>query len=290
MIRVQHLLQRKGIILSYLPAVGSSEMEHNPKCIPFLVGAPRQIVHYGILEIYEDVDLSELLSTNQSKPSDRRSNFMAQDLTDLPHSNQSQAKSSLLLCMLLVPSHMIPCEILDFFGSSLDCIVSINIFRHFRSADKYMAILRLDSFTALEQIIQDHHDQLLSSLDQVHCLLYQIKSIKFSDASSAKFVTEDEIFASFEHDKAVSPHSQFLYQSILGQTPPPSPSTLAKEMTLDASANLVAKLYPQQQCQHDPTGSTVSNWSTEVAVVSSQDQKELDRVGGFVPIKVRFYR
>jgi hypothetical protein len=111
-----------------------------------------------------------------------------------------------VLCLLLVPSFMIPTEIIHFFSSSLEKINSIRIFAHRNDSEKYMAILCVNSPLLASEIIRDYNSQLLSSLDRTYCLLFPVKDILFNiaidnngddfeDLKNAIQITNNDYFA-----------------------------------------------------------------------------------------------
>lgn len=106
------------------------------------------------------------------------------------------------LCLLDVPAHMIPKEILRFFGSNLAQISSIRIVKHTTQSDKYLAIIDVISVEAANQFVCDFSGQVLSSLEDVRCTLVPIAKIVIDQhdnfeptsraSSAASLNTEDD--------------------------------------------------------------------------------------------------
>ncbi len=87
-------------------------------------------------------------------------------------------QSEVLVCLLEVPSYMIPCELIQFFASVQDSILTLTIFRHYSDSSKYCGILCIDNAINAQRIIDDYNGQLMSSLDGcTHCELRQVTNI-----------------------------------------------------------------------------------------------------------------
>ena len=146
----------------------------------------------GTLEFHEQLPLL------CHPTSDADFTAVADSVDNLNHLNPSEAgKSDRIIqgnkvCLLLVPSFMIPCEILRYFTKSyLDRMLSIQILRHIgNNDDKYLAFLELDSEESAKCFIQDFNGQPLSSLEQVTCILYSIKTVHASTVNCHDSVNE----------------------------------------------------------------------------------------------------
>ena len=75
------------------------------------------------------------------------------------------------LCLLNVPSFMIPNGIIQFFSCYRSSILSIRILRHYHQQEDYLAVLTMESAEAAQIIITDFHGKPLSSLDPILCML-----------------------------------------------------------------------------------------------------------------------
>lgn len=115
----------------------------------------------GEIHLYDSINLSKVLDGND-QPDD--SIFSESTPTDL-------------LCLVYVPSYMIPAEILQYFSADLECISSFKILRHRCDQRKYMALLRTISVDAAAKLCADYNSQILSSIDQSICTLVPVRSI-----------------------------------------------------------------------------------------------------------------
>ena len=146
----------------------------------------------GTLEFHEQLPLL------WQPTSDADFSALTDSVDNLNHLNPLEAgKSDSIIqgnkvCLLLVPSFMIPCEILRYFTKSyLDRMLSIQILRHIgNNDDKYLAFLELDSEESAKCFIQDFNGQPLSSLEQVTCILYSIKAVHDSTVNCHDSVNE----------------------------------------------------------------------------------------------------
>lgn len=96
------------------------------------------------------------------------------------------------VCLLNVPSFMIPCEILRYFTKPyLDSILSMQILRHTGdNDDKYLVYLELDCESSAKSLIRDFDGQPLSTLEQISCVLYSIRSVHLSTADDGNSETD----------------------------------------------------------------------------------------------------
>jgi hypothetical protein len=98
--------------------------------------------------------------------------------------NESNKCENNLLCILNVPSYMIPGEIIKFFGLDLRKITSFRIYRHYSDLDIYTAVLQIVNVLEMESIITDYDGQLMSTLEgNTFCRLRPIKQITFTKSS-----------------------------------------------------------------------------------------------------------
>lgn len=117
----------------------------------------------GYVELTEMINIADLLASKNGQDNEQMHNV---DFTKL--------------CLLSVPSHMIPTEILRFFEPTLEQIVSVSIFRHAGDSDKYFAVLELVSAEAARIILEEYNGQVLSSLDKVCCILRPVVQVVWS--------------------------------------------------------------------------------------------------------------
>lgn len=138
------------------------------------------------VELLHEIDIAEVL---------KRDN-VNQDLWTKSQTS-STSSSYRNLCLLDVPAHMIPKEILRFFGSSLSLISSIRIVKHSSESDRYLALLDVASPAATHTLISEFSGQMLSSLENVRCLLLLVANVSFDseDESCSKEIDVRTSFA-----------------------------------------------------------------------------------------------
>lgn len=83
------------------------------------------------------------------------------------------------LCLMNVPAQMIPTDLLQYFGPNLNLISSIRIFRHAQYDNKYLAIVQLLTSEATSILLDEYNGQMLSSLDNIACILLPVKTLSF---------------------------------------------------------------------------------------------------------------
>lgn len=100
------------------------------------------------------------------------------------------------LCLLDIPSIMIPIEILKFLKLNLQSIVKFEIFRHYNYLENYLAVITFSSNTNGKEFYKIYHNTLLCSLNNYnnksnnyYCYLYPIKYINYYDSN--KIITND---------------------------------------------------------------------------------------------------
>lgn len=86
-----------------------------------------------------------------------------------------------LLCILQVPSFMIPRGFLQFLSPSLNTIDNIIILRHYSAPEKYMALLKMESEEAARSLVRDFEGQLISSLTHTACSFSSVKRVSMKD-------------------------------------------------------------------------------------------------------------
>ena len=91
---------------------------------------------------------------------------------------------------------MIPGEILHFFGAILQNLISVQILQHYANADKYLAILNVDSAENAKKIHADYNGQSLSSLENISCQLFFVQKISCTTSQSLLKSTSSDITVS----------------------------------------------------------------------------------------------
>lgn len=130
----------------------------------------------GQIEFHEELPLESIISSSNA------------DTISSSDYNLKLHKERIIkgnkVCLLLLPSYMIPCDILKYFTKSyLDTILSMQILKHIdKNDDKYFALLELETEEDAAKLIRDFNDQILSSLEQILCILYSVKTVKLATA------------------------------------------------------------------------------------------------------------
>jgi hypothetical protein len=133
------------------------------------VGGESSSSGYGHVELLEQINVSDVLE-GKEPPATSSAEF----------SGSAQCTA---LCLLSIPSHMIPTEILRFFESHLPLVQSISIYRHAAYEDKYFGVLQLTSIAATSSIIEEYDGQVLSSVDKVRCILRPVARVVFASSN-----------------------------------------------------------------------------------------------------------
>jgi hypothetical protein len=135
----------------------------------FLLGTSHQNdkLNTGKLEFYESVSLD-----------------CSQQIKYSPDKNLDIQSHNNLLCLLNVPSFMIPGELIKFFGLDLSKMTSIRIYRQYSDLESYTAVIQTVSILELNSIINDYDGQLMSTLEgNTFCRLRPVKHISFANSS-----------------------------------------------------------------------------------------------------------
>ena len=139
----------------------------------------------GTFEFHEQLPVLLLAASNAESSASTYSIDNLKDSNALGTDKSDRIVRGNKVCLLMVPSFMIPCEILRYFTTTyLEKMLSIQILHHTgNNDDKYLAFLELDSEESAKSFIKDFDGQPLSSLEQVSCILYSIKSVHASTVS-----------------------------------------------------------------------------------------------------------
>jgi hypothetical protein len=154
--------------------------------IQFLSGNPQvESLKYGHIDLFQEVPLNALLSGEAS-----------QQCFDQMESFQPKEESSAAVCMLVVPSHMIPYEMLHFITSDhRAAIASIYIFRHaFDVRGNYLALINLRTAADAKKFITDYHNVLVSALEAFTCYVYLVKSVNIPCSSAISSRNNSALF------------------------------------------------------------------------------------------------
>lgn len=78
-----------------------------------------------------------------------------------------------LVCIVSVPSFMIPHDLLQFLAPVTPDIHSITTLRHYSAHDRYFALLQMVSPEAAARFIGEYHGTPLCTLQPTTCLVYR---------------------------------------------------------------------------------------------------------------------
>ena len=136
----------------------------------------------GVIEFHEELPTSYLFS--EDLESSRHSSYAILNQQPSASNKFDGVVSGTKVCLVMLPSHMIPCDILRYFTKPyLDKILSMQILRHIAPhVDKYLALIELDNEDSANELISDFNGQPLCALEEVQCILYSVKSVQLSTA------------------------------------------------------------------------------------------------------------
>ena len=81
---------------------------------------------------------------------------------------------SLTLCLIEVPAFMIPKDILIYFGSAIENVISCQVLQRLNNPGKYVALLKMRTTEDAQCLVRDYHGQSLCSLEPTTCWLYEV--------------------------------------------------------------------------------------------------------------------
>ena len=162
----------------------------------------RGCIKHGMIELYQMIPLETILKNGY--PSFDES---ANDGIQMNGDNNNS-----LLCLLLAPSFMIPRDILHYFNTYVNSIVSVHILRHSSDMEKYLALMMMESPETAMNLIRDFNGELLTSLEPTTCMIHFVKEVHASNPlslynSPMKSIKGD---LSGDHDKAGSKLDNFV--------------------------------------------------------------------------------
>jgi len=138
----------------------------------FLAGNPRSEVKTGVIETF-----CPIADINSNKNCKETSKIKSDNLSYITENE------STLLALVCIPSTFeIPSDIIKFFASYLDRIVSFTIVRHYYDPEKYICIILIESVDAATQFMKDFFGLSMCSLDPTTCILYTVKSISYTNS------------------------------------------------------------------------------------------------------------
>lgn len=157
------------------------------RTIDLLGGMASSVLRFssGVLEFHEQLPMYSYAPHRADNSSAVNESHLRKEVNSFSSDSSKRTVIGNKVCLLTVPSFMIPCEILRYFPTkSLDTILSMKILRHAgNNDDKYLAFLEFDSEESARNLIRDFDGQPLSTLEQVSCVLYSIKSVHLYTAN-----------------------------------------------------------------------------------------------------------
>ncbi len=141
------------------------------------------------------------------------------------------------VCMVDVPSYMIPRDILTFFGSYLGEMNAFQVFRHVAQQSKYAAIIEMANSEQAISLISDFSGQQLSSLEAATCEIVRVKSVEIINGELKRSGGEEQ--EDFLTDWRMTPHAEtcpLCLEPLLGSlsasaSPSPSPTPFLSHMS-----------------------------------------------------------
>lgn len=180
------------------------------------------------------------------------SNAMSYEITFGTSTNDENSLYETFVCVVDVPSYMIPRDILNFFGSYLDKMKAFQVFRHVKDYAKYAAIIELTSAKEVQSFIQDFSGQHLSSLEEAICEIVRIKVVDVASGGEQRdFLEEWRVAAQAET-------CPLCLEPLLGSvsvstSPIPSPTTFLNRLsppTIPGSGRYNTRGYFSTCCKH----------------------------------------
>jgi hypothetical protein len=103
---------------------------------------------------------------------------------------------------------MIPRDILHYFNTYVNSIVSVHILRHSSDMEKYLALMMMESPETAMNLIRDFNGELLTSLEPTTCMIYFVKEVHASNSNALSLYNSPmksmKADVSSDHDKAGS--------------------------------------------------------------------------------------
>lgn len=206
----------------------------------------------GVFHFHEELPTQSYISSNADISS---STFATNDHLSKPNNRIIKGNK---VCLLNVPSFMIPCEILKYFTKPyLDKILSMQILRHIGDHDdKYLAYLELDCEASAKSLINDFDGQPLSTLEQISCVMYSIRSVHLSTADDGESETDYQYEEKIDMSESSALAATFCtgVQSTSSRFLSSSPSSSTSSFMLRSRA-LSLSSFPSALASSSPTNS-----------------------------------
>lgn len=153
-----------------------SNVQIDESHVPFVYGGNLIDVNkddcLGLIEFYHEISLETVLHHPNQIPVSDNEYIIYKNISDT-------------VCLMVVPSFMIPGDILHYFSSSFNDIVSIRIVRHYsishsNNETAYIALIKLINENKAVEFMQIYRGRMLTSLKPTVCIVYFLKTIKLS--------------------------------------------------------------------------------------------------------------
>ncbi|CAM9820979.1 unnamed protein product [Chrysoparadoxa australica] len=152
--------------------------------IKFMTGNPQLGLSSGRLRYYLSQDLPATGDTDSATA------------TISLKTNPLPAKRSHLLCMLSVPAHLIPTDVMQFVAPFKQNLTSVRILRSCgESATEYMVLLLMDSQESADSLMCQYNGQLFTSLEDILCHLVFVDALEFDDGEMGSAAEGSEVSA-----------------------------------------------------------------------------------------------
>ncbi|KAF4323706.1 hypothetical protein BBO99_00000881 [Phytophthora kernoviae] len=234
-------------------AMEEEEVEETLQDASFLAGNPQVRVTTGKLRFYR---------TDKPYAASAGSNNSSQQLPN---------ERSALVCVVTVPSHMSPVEILEFLASFREDIALVRILKD-PERSNCMVLMQFNSQERADQFFLDHNGKYFNSIEQERCKIVFVRSIEFdsvlgedhpdNDGLEEKHAAEDQVASR-------SPRSERRASSAqMRKMFPPPPAGMTEIPTcavcldrLDASASgILTTLHGDIGSACEACGSTEHLW------------------------------
>ncbi len=84
---------------------------------------------------------------------------------------------------------MIPKDILIYFGSAIENVISCQVLQRLNNPRKYVALLKMRTAEDAQRLVRDYHGQSLCSLEPTTCWLYEVVSVRVRFTVSVQLFT-----------------------------------------------------------------------------------------------------
>lgn len=143
--------------------------------VPFFRSNFRNEIVRGSLQLTEAIPLDEIFDSE------------AQHAPDI---NGASGCGSAVLCLLITPAMLIPCDLVRLLSSYNEDVISVKIMQHSASRGKYLSLIYTTGTAVADAIKHKFHGRNLTSLDPTVALLYGVKAVAFDPAPSNDTATE----------------------------------------------------------------------------------------------------